>query len=207
MAMVMAHEIGHVAARHDTRTWTREILWDLPFFPILKVPGPIGYFAQQITSVLQSLPVMKFHRNTEHEADLLGLEYAYSAGYDPQGMLDLYERSAVEDPHTPNFIVRLFDTHPAMKDRLRRAKAEILMLLPPRKQYVLDTSEFQEAKHQLMDLVLEKERAEHTIALFEVKPCAGIGVQCQQDSDLAAASRRLRSRSDRYQADAYSFQQ
>jgi predicted Zn-dependent protease len=173
MAMVMAHEIAHVAARHDTRTWTREILWDLPFFPILKVPGPVGYSAQQITSALRSLPVMKFNRNTEYEADLLGLEYAYSAGYDPQGMLDLYERSVVEDGHGPNFIVRLFDTHPSMKDRLRRAKAGTSMILPPRNAYVLDTSEFQEAKHQLMDIVLEKQRAEAAAATSEVKPEAG----------------------------------
>ena len=170
MAMVMAHEIAHVAARHDTRTWTREILWDLPFFPILKVPGPIGYSAQQFASALRSVPVMKFNRNTEHEADLLGLEYAYSAGYDPQGMLDLYERSVVEDSHAPNFIVRLFDTHPSMKDRLRRAKAETSTLLPPRNEYVLDTSEFQEAKHQLMDIVIEKQRAEEAAAASEVKP-------------------------------------
>jgi hypothetical protein len=85
-------------------------------------------------------------------------------------MLDLYERSAIEDPHTPNFIVRLFDTHPSMKDRLRRAKAEILMFLPPRKEYVLDTSEFQGAKHQLMDIVLEKQRTEETGAPSGVKP-------------------------------------
>jgi predicted Zn-dependent protease len=173
MAMVMAHEIAHVAARHDTRTWTREILWDLPFFPILKVPGPIGYSAQQITSALRSLPVMKFNRNAEHEADLLGLEYAYSAGYDPQGMLDLYERSVVDDAHAPNFIVRLFDTHPSMKERLRRAKTETSMILPPRNAYVLDTSEFQEARHRLMDIVLEKQRAEEAAATSEVKPEAG----------------------------------
>ena len=173
LAMVIAHEIAHVAARHDTRTWTREILWDLPFFPILKVPGPIGYSAQQITSALRSLPVMKFNRNTEHEADLLGLEYAYSAGYDPQGMLDLYERSMVKDAHAPNFIVRLFDTHPSMKDRLRRATTETSMILPPRNAYLLDTSEFQEARHQLMDIVLQKQRAEEAAATSEVKPEAG----------------------------------
>jgi beta-barrel assembly-enhancing protease len=172
LAMVLAHEIAHVAARHDTRTWTREILWDLPFLPILKLPGRVGYFAQQITSVFRSLPVLRFDRNTEYEADLLGLEYAYSAGYDPQGALDLYERSALEDPQTPNFFFRLFDGHPTMKDRLRHAKAEIKMRLPPREQYVLDTSEFQEAKCQLSYLVVEKQRAEHAIASLEMEKLA-----------------------------------
>src|SRR5579862_3929835 len=75
---------------------TRETLWDLPFFPLLRLPGPIGYSAQQVTSALRSLPVLKFNRDTEREADLLGLEYAYSAGYDPQGILDMYERLALE---------------------------------------------------------------------------------------------------------------
>jgi predicted Zn-dependent protease len=170
MAMVMAHEIAHVEARHDTRTWTREILWNLPFFPILKLPGPIGYSARQITSELRSLPVLKFDRNTEYEADLLGMEYAYSAGYDPHGILDLYERSAVEDQRAPNFIVRLFDTHPTMKERLRRAKAEIMILLPVRAQYVLDTSEFRQSKCRLRDLVKDKQRADRRIDPFEVKP-------------------------------------
>ena len=190
MAMVLAHEIAHVAARHDTRTWTREILWNLPFLPILKLPGRIGYSAQQITAVFRSLPVLKFDRNTEYEADQLGLEYVYSAGYDPQGALSLYERSALEDPQTPNFFFRLFDDHPTMKDRLRHAMAEIRMRLPPREQYVLDTSEFQEAKCQLSYLVVEKQRAEHAIAPLEVKPCADTRVECRQDTEVTVASGR-----------------
>ena len=170
LAMVMAHEIAHVAARHDTRTWTREILWGIPFFPILKVPGPIGYSAGQLSSALSSLPVLKFDRDTEHEADLLGVQYAYSAGYDPQGMLDLYQRSADDDSRTSNFIVRLFNTHPSMKDRFNRAKAEISMFLPLQEQYVLDTSEFQEAKQHLEDLVHDMERADKASDPFVVTP-------------------------------------
>ncbi len=193
MATVLAHEIAHVAARHDTRTWTREILWSLPFFPILKLPGRVGYSARQLTSVFRSLPVLKFDRNTEYEADLLGLEYAYSAGYDPQGALDLYERSALEYLQTPNFFFRLFDGHPTMKDRLRHATAEIMMRLPLREQYVLDTSEFQEAKLQLSYLALEKQRAEHAIAPLEVKPCFDTRVECRQDTEVTAASGRFRS--------------
>lgn len=168
MAMVMAHEIAHVAARHDTRTWTREILWGIPFFPMLKVPGPIGYSAMHLSSALSSLPVLKFDRGTEYEADLVGLEYAYAAGYDPQGMLELYQRSADKDSHPSNFIVRLFDTHPSMKDRLKHARAEVSPVPPVREQYVLDTSEFQEAKQHLRDLVHDLQRAEEPIDPIDV---------------------------------------
>lgn len=171
LAMVMAHEIAHVAARHDTRSFTREILWDLPFFPLLRIPGTIGYSVRQVTWSFRSMPVLKFDRGTEHEADLLGLEYAYSAGYDPEGMLNLYQRFAMQDSRPSSFFSRLFATHPRMTDRLHRAKSEIVRLLPPRTEYVQDTSDFHEAKQRLLDIVIERQRSAEASAPAGASGC------------------------------------
>jgi predicted Zn-dependent protease len=153
LAGVMAHEIAHVAARHATRGETKRDIWNLASMPLVFVGGPVGYAVQQVAGLAVPMGVMKYSRDAEREADLLGLEYDYLSGYDPAAFVQFFEKIKVLDKKKPNFLAKAFATHPMTEDRIRRAQEEIQTLLPAKEEYVVDTSEFQEVKARLAMLV------------------------------------------------------
>ena len=157
LAGVMAHEIAHVAARHGTRGATRSQIWNLASMSLVFVGGPIGFAAREVTSIAMPMTFMKFSRGFEREADLLGIEYEYAAGYDPEAFIDFFERISVQRKK-PNFIARAFASHPMNDDRIRRAQKEIATMLPEHDEYIVNTSEFDQVKARLVQLVNAKTR-------------------------------------------------
>ena len=154
LAALMAHEIAHVAARHATRLATRKSAWNMLSIPLIWASGPAALGTKQIGP----LSMKKFSRDAEIEADLLGIEYQYAAGYDPNAFVEALEklhgkestrgadRSSLHDQ-----IVRAFSNYPSMDDRIQRLQTEISSFLPARNDYVLDTSEFQTVKAKVTD--------------------------------------------------------
>jgi predicted Zn-dependent protease len=149
LAGVMAHEIAHVAARHATRGATRTQIWNIASIPLVFVGGPVGLAIREVSSVALPMTFMKFSRSFEQEADVLGIEYEYAAGYDPVAFIDFFERLGVERKK-PNFMARAFATHPMGQDRVRKAQKEIETMLPPHEQYLVNTSEFDEIRARLL---------------------------------------------------------
>ena len=80
LAGVLAHEIAHVAARHGTRQATRGRLVNYSTIPLIFMGGWAGYAVRQAVGLAVPLGFLKFSRNMEAEADLLGLHYMYRAG-------------------------------------------------------------------------------------------------------------------------------
>jgi len=148
LAGVMAHEIAHVCARHATRNLTRGEITQYASLPLVFLGGPVGYALRQVSSIAMPLSFLKFSRDAEREADLLGMEYQYAAGYDPTALVDFFERLDVEEKETHNFVARAFMTHPMTDDRIRRAEG-LLEVLPDRDSYITDTSEFQAIRDRL----------------------------------------------------------
>jgi len=161
LAGLMAHEIAHVAARHTTRLVSRKYAWNLLSIPITYLSGPAAIATRQIAP----LTLKKFSRDAEFEADLLGLEYQYAAGYDPQTFIDALEKLQARDAQMRarinkalpvaakvplhNKFTNAFSNYPPTEERIQKAQSEIAQLLPTRNDYILDTSEFQEVKAKL----------------------------------------------------------
>lgn len=149
LAGVMAHEIAHVAARHATRNATRAQIFNLMSIPLVFVGGPIGYAVREVAGLAVPMGFLKFSRDAEREADLLGLQYDYAAGYDPQAFVRFFEKLKAGEKQHQGMIAKAFSTHPMTGDRIRRAQREIAIMLPPQEKYVEDTSEFQDIKREL----------------------------------------------------------
>lgn len=152
LAGVMAHEIAHVAACHAARENTRGQLMNLASIPLIFVGGGIGYAVQNLAGLALPMGFLKFTRSFESDADFLGIEYMYKAGYDPQALTSFFEKVKALEKHKPGSIAKAFDTHPQTPDRIEKTQQEINTLLPARPEYKVDTSEFEDIKVRLAEL-------------------------------------------------------
>jgi hypothetical protein len=152
LAAVMAHEIAHVAARHATKNMTKQQIWNMASIPLMFIGGPAGYAIAEVASIAVPMGFLKFSRDAEREADMLGLQYDYAAGYDPQAFVQFFEKLGTEEKKKHSNIAKLFSTHPMNADRIAAAQAEIRTYLPDRDSYVVDTSEFEAMKARLIGL-------------------------------------------------------
>lgn len=150
LAGVMGHEIAHIAARHGTRQATRAGLTNLATIPLIFMGGWTGFGIRQAASVAIPLGFLSFSRAFEREADLLGLQYMYKAGYDPNGFVDFFERLESLEKRKPGTISRAFRSHPPTADRIEEAQKNISELLRERPEYVITTSEFEEVKERIL---------------------------------------------------------
>jgi predicted Zn-dependent protease len=92
---------------------------------------------------------LEFQRDFEEQADWLGVEYMYDAGYDPQQLIAFFEKIEELQKTKPGLISKTFATHPQTPARVERTQHEIATILPPRPQYVVDTSEFHAIQERL----------------------------------------------------------
>ena len=152
LAGVMAHEIAHVAACHMARQTTRGKMLKLASVPLMMAGGPIGYIGYEALSIVSPLTYLKFTRHFESEADFLGVQYMYKAGYDPQALTAFFEKIKSMEGSKQNVVAKAFRTHPQTPDRIQKTQAEINTLLPPRPEYTVDTSDFEDAKAHLRSL-------------------------------------------------------
>ncbi|MEE8201135.1 MAG: M48 family metallopeptidase [Candidatus Acidoferrales bacterium] len=151
LAGVMAHEIAHVTARHGTKNATKAQIaqWALIPLILLGPGGWAGYGIYQGLSFGLPMTFLKFSRDAEREADFLGLQYMYRAGYDPTSFISFFEKIREKERKQPGSVPDIFSSHPPTKERVRRAQKEIARLLPAREEYVVTTSEFDQVKERL----------------------------------------------------------
>ena len=152
MAGVMAHEIAHVAACHYGREMTRMNLLQMASIPAIFIGGPIGYGVYQGLGLAVPLTFLRFSRGFESEADYLGIEYMYRAGYDPSAFVSFFEKIQAMEKKKPGTLSKAFDTHPQTPDRIAKSQDEIRKILPSKPQYVVTTSEFDEIKTRLASI-------------------------------------------------------
>lgn len=152
LAGVMAHEIAHVAARHGTRQATRGQLANYATIPLIFLGGWAGFGIRQAASILIPVGFLTFSRGFEKEADDLGLQYMYKAGYDPTAFIDFFEKLQSLEKKKPGTMAKVFSSHPPTDDRITNAQANIQKFLEAKPEYVLSTSEFEQVKARLTSI-------------------------------------------------------
>ena len=150
-AGAVAHEIAHVAARHMTRQATKSQLANLATIPLsVLLGGWAGVAARQGAGVAVPTAFLKFTRGDEAEADYLGTQYMYAAGYDPTGAVSIFEKIESLNKTKPGVAARIFSTHPMDADRILKTQKEIERILPAKDEYVVSTSEYHDMRERLI---------------------------------------------------------
>src|SRR5262245_44975134 len=152
LAGVMAHEIAHVAARHAMENQRKMQIIDYGLLAgVLLGGGIIGNVLYNAGGLIEGLSFLKFSRGAEEEADKLGVQYMWAAGYDPGAMATMFEKLEAKNKKKPGTISKLFADHPAPADR-RQSAINLAARFPEREEYVISSSEFQRVRNRLLRL-------------------------------------------------------
>jgi predicted Zn-dependent protease len=164
LAGVMAHEISHVIARHAVENQAKATLLNYGMLAGILLGGPIiGNVLYSGGGLFEGLAFLKFSRSAEAEADRLGVQYLYAAGYDPTALATMFEKLEGLNKKKPGTISKLFADHPAPADR-RAASLALVARFPEREEYIVSTSEFQKVKARLLRLSNAKATTAGSIA-------------------------------------------
>ncbi|MDA0206835.1 MAG: M48 family metallopeptidase [Acidobacteria bacterium] len=162
LAGVMAHEIAHVTARHGTRQATKGQIANYASIPLaIFLPGGwLGYGVYQGVQLAVPLTFLRFSRGYEKDADFLGMQYLYKAGYDPTSMITFFERIQAQQKRKKSAAVKMFSSHPPTGKRIKLIQESMGEILPARPQYTVNTSEFQDVRDRLTKLTRRMRNAE-----------------------------------------------
>jgi hypothetical protein len=154
LAGVMAHETAHVCAHHAAREATRLNYMQIGSIPLMIMTEGTwtGYGIYEASQLAIPVTFLQFSRQFESEADYLGLQYMYRAGYDPQAYIQFFEKIDALEKHKPGTLAKVFADHPQTPDRINRSYDEIATIMPAKPDYVVTTSEFDDVKARLARL-------------------------------------------------------
>src|SRR6266566_542588 len=185
VAGVLAHEIAHAAARHWASQMTKMTLMQYAMIPLIFTPMsyPVYVGASQALNFGVPIAFLKFNRSAEAEADYLGLQYMYKAGYDPNSYVAFFGKVLEEERRQPGSVPKIFQDHPPTPDRILKAEEEIKQL-PRRDEYLVSTSEFDDVKGRLNTVMaaLRKKDREGAPTLEKRQP-EGSAQPAQQGQD------------------------
>ena len=157
VAGVLAHEIAHIAQRHAADQMTKAIVarWSLGMLgAMLGNAGGAG--AAQVAGALVTNGVfLKFSRDDEREADQVGLQIMTKAGWDPRGMIELFDVLRREANRNPGAVEQFFSTHPSPEDRIAQLRAATTR----GRGGVRDTAEFRAVKARVLKMPPPKSQA------------------------------------------------
>ena len=165
VAGVIAHEVAHVTARHGAQLMRRAtvaaMMLQLAQVAAALFTGGISnigtYYALQYgfygLGMVLNLELLGVSRSFEMEADQLGTQYAWKAGYDPRGFVTFFDAMASEEGYVRS--VSFFRTHPPFFDRIVSTMSEI-EYLPRKNELVVDTMQFRNFQADLRDVLSQK---------------------------------------------------
>ncbi len=119
LACVLGHEMAHINRRHANKQYSKGVFADIVI--ALTTKGKVRDIAQITSALLQ----LKYSRQDEYEADRLGIEYAYKAGYDPNGIIRFFEMLKERERGGDKGVLANLRTHPLTENRIWRARQHI----------------------------------------------------------------------------------
>lgn len=146
LAGVMAHEISHGVSRHGTEQLTRA--YGLNIVAGLLLGQNPAVYQQILAQIVAGGTMARFGRGAEAEADSLGVQYMYTAGYNPRGMVTMFEELLARRQGRPGSVEKFFSTHPLEEDRIREVSNQIAKL-PARSGLILTDADFQDVRRRL----------------------------------------------------------
>jgi len=160
VAGVVAHEIAHVAARHWASQMTKMTFAQFAMIPLMFVPMTYPVYMGVMEAYMNGVPLMflKFNRGAEAEADYLGIQYMYKAGYDPNSYVAFFGKVMDEERRMPGSMPQVFMDHPPTGDRIIKTEEEIKQILPKKDQYLVSTSEFDDVKARLQQVISNRKK-------------------------------------------------
>jgi predicted Zn-dependent protease len=160
VAGVVAHEIAHVAARHWASQMTKMTVAQFAMIPLIFVPMSYPVYLGVMEAYMNGVPMafLKFSRGAEAEADYLGIQYMYKAGYDPNSYVAFFGKVMEEERRVPGSMPQVFMDHPPTGDRIIKSEQEIKEILPKREQYLVSTSEFDDVKARLQQVISNRKK-------------------------------------------------
>jgi predicted Zn-dependent protease len=117
--------------------------------PLIFIGGWTGYGIYEAASLAVPITFLQFSREFEAQADYLGVQYMYRAGYDPQAFISFFEKIQALEKRKPGMVEKAFSDHPQTPDRILHSQEEIARILPARDEYTVTTSEFDDIKARL----------------------------------------------------------
>lgn len=160
LAGVIAHEIGHAAARHWASQMTKATILQFAMIPMMFIPMTYAVYMGVMEAYMNGIPLafLRFSRRDEAEADFLGLQYMYKAGYDPNAFVGFFGKVMDEERRSPGSMAKVFTDHPPTGDRIIASEEEIQKILPKKPEYLVSTSEFDDIKARLQTVITQRKR-------------------------------------------------
>lgn len=160
IAGVMGHEIAHAACRHWASRMTKATILQFSMLPMMFIPMTYPVYMGVMEAYMNGVPMvfLKFSRADEQQADFLGLQYMYKAGYDPNAFVGFFGKVMDEERHNPGSMAKVFEDHPPTGDRIIAAEEEIQKILPKRPEYLVSTSEFDDIRARLQSEITQRKR-------------------------------------------------
>ncbi len=156
LAGVMAHELSHVALRHGTNQATKAILAEtgLGIFGALFGDSTGGALLTTLGSFTAGGVLLRYSRTAESQADVMGTQVLYDAGYDPRAMAQFFEKLEGESKgkNPPEF----FSDHPSPERRVERVDEEVEKLGGAQPNARRDSAEFEAVKREVLALPVVK---------------------------------------------------
>ncbi len=157
LAGVIAHEISHVALRHGTNQASKAAAAQLPLAILGGLLGSDSTktaLAQLGASFAVNSILLKYSRSAETEADIMGTQILYDAGYDPRAMVRFFEK--IEAQQKGGGQVEFFSNHPSPDNRIERANQEVTALGGVRRGAVTNSGQFDQNKRYVQALPAPK---------------------------------------------------
>jgi beta-barrel assembly-enhancing protease len=161
LAFVLAHEIGHVSARHSTEQASVQQLTKIGTIPLVLLSGG---WARALAELAAEPGLKKVAREFETQADQLGITFLARCGYDPTAAVDFFERIEGAERKTPGRVARLYGDHPITASRIGATEKRLNAIVGTRTEWVINTSEYEEMRLRMVAIEERREQEAGTVS-------------------------------------------